>query len=130
MSSLFDKVRTLFRSKMTRTKPQAPTIPQDWINRAQEEVGTRYSRADLANARKAETGASTNANTVELRQKMLNQFSLDDLNAAADIMGIDTAKLEGGKGRRVMALITLSEKSGRLEELIAICKAMKPDATW
>lgn len=133
MSSFFDKVRVLVRSKLTPSKsdtsPPPASIPQDWIDAAQKEVGT-YSRADLVGAREAEQGVSERVNTVGLRQTMLNQFSLDDLNAVAEIMGVDSATLEGGKGRRVMALINLSEREGRLEELTAICKAMKPDAAW
>ena len=132
MSSLFDKIRVLFQSKLTPSKPSKPQapIPQDWINQAQKEVGTLYSREELASARKAESSTSARADTVQLRQMMLNEMSLDDLSAAAEIMGVDATKLEGGKGRRVMALLTLAEKEGRLEALIAVCKAMKPDVNW
>lgn len=129
MSSLFDKLRVLFRAKTTPSK-SPKTIPQDWINKAQEEVGTLYSRADLAAAREAEASAATSADTVALRQTMLNQLTEDELNGIYEMMGLATDQISGGKGRRVMGLLTYAEKEGRLDELVALCKAVKPEADW
>ena len=130
--TLFEKLKTLVQSQLPARDPlkqdqPAPEIPQDWLNKAQEEVGTLSPRADVEAARSAENKSAFN--TLRLREGMLNQLSVEEIDVIAKQLQLPVT-LAGGKGRRVLAVLTAAERSGKLENLLEFCQTLDPDYDW
>ena len=128
--TLFDKIKTLVLSKQPRRAdpPPAPVeIPQEWLDAAQREAGTLSTRSEVENARSAEAGSDVN--TIRLREGMLNQLSVDEIDVIAKQLQLPVS-LEGGKGRRVLAVITAAERTDKLDALLALCQTLDPDYDW
>ena len=50
--------------------------------------------------------------------------------ALAEAMALDYAVLPGGKGRKVLELVTAFEKEGKLDQLLQQCRAENSDVAW
>ncbi len=130
--TLFDKLKTLVQSQLPRfgekkTTQPANDIPQDWINAAQQEVGSYSSRAEVEAARSAEN--ASDINPIPLREGMLNQLSTDEIDVLAKQLQLPIA-LSGGKGRRVLAVMTAAQQAGKLTALLELCRTLVPDYEW
>jgi tetratricopeptide (TPR) repeat protein len=66
-----------------------------------------------------------------LRDMMATYFSLEELTALTFDLGVDYEELgEGGKSSRIMALIRLLARDGRIVALIDQCQALRPQVDW
>lgn len=138
--TLFDKLKTLVQSRLPRIgadstvsqsgvphPPPSTDIPQDWINAAQKEVGSLSSRAEVEAARSAERASPVD--TIPLREGMLNQLSVEEIDVLAKQLQLPIA-LSGGKGRRVLAVMTAAQQAGKLTSLLELCQTLVPDYDW
>lgn len=128
--NIFKKVSLLVRSTLSTERddelPPTATIkyPQVEIDRA-----NRSSSANSTNAQQIDE-ASIEVNTASLREKVLNNLTDDELNNLCLDMNVEWEKLEGGKGRKVMELMAIAQRSGRLSLLIELCQLAKPEINW
>lgn len=65
-----------------------------------------------------------------LREAMLNNLSLDDLQTICTQLEIDYMSLDGGKGRKVSNLMQLCERRKKLPQLLEACQTLKPSINW
>ncbi len=66
-----------------------------------------------------------------LRQYLTEYFDIDDLETLCFDMGIDHEKFTNqGKGRMVRELITYTDRSGRIEELLTHCRKLRSNVDW
>ncbi|MEM7335975.1 MAG: hypothetical protein AAF490_28105 [Chloroflexota bacterium] len=67
---------------------------------------------------------------VYLRQQMLNFLTVEQIDLLAERLAVDSTHLEGGKGRRVMALLTAVSQQDNLPQLIKLCQELDPKVSW
>ncbi len=131
--TLFEKLRTLVQSRLPRfgeeKKPatSADNIPQQWIDAAQQEVGSLSTRREVEAARAAEK--TIDINPVPLREGMLNELSVDEIDVLAKQLQLPIT-FSGGKGRRVLAVMTAAQQAGKLTSLLELCQTLVPDYDW
>lgn len=65
-----------------------------------------------------------------LRQQMSNHLGKEELAAIGAKIGVDYEVLPGGKGRKVLALVTAFEKEGQLTELLVLCQQQNSKIEW
>lgn len=65
-----------------------------------------------------------------LRQQMSNHLDEGQLATIGRTIGLDYAALSGGKGRKVLQLVTAFEKVGQLTELLAQCRQQDSSVEW
>ena len=65
-----------------------------------------------------------------LRQQMSNHLGKEDLAAIGAKIRVDYKGLPGGKGRKVLALVTAFEKEGQLTELLVLCQQQNSKIEW
>ncbi|MEM7113973.1 MAG: hypothetical protein AAF614_16180 [Chloroflexota bacterium] len=65
-----------------------------------------------------------------LRQQLSNHLTVTDLQAIAQMVGTDYDTMAGGKGRRVLELVTHCERKQMLEKLLDECQRRKPEVNW
>ncbi len=133
---LFDKLSLLIRSKLTPERPSsdhldydevppdAPTVtyPEVTIDRA-----TR--RSTINNAQMLDEAAE-GIDTTALRERILNNLSDEEIKNIALDMNIDPETLPGGKGRKIMELMALAQREGKLPLLLDLCRLAKPAVAW
>jgi hypothetical protein len=70
-------------------------------------------------------------NTAALLRRMSRAFNLDELHSLAFQMGIETGDLGGETFEaRAISLITNVRRRGRLAELVALCRQLRPEAKF
>jgi hypothetical protein len=74
--------------------------------------------------------ATLNSRT-QLRQLLSKHFDEGELQTLCFDLGVDYDSLPGdGKGDKVRALIAYLERRGRVQELVALGKRLRPDVPW
>lgn len=90
---------------------------------------------DLARALEANTADvirdADRVDRMALRQKLVEAFSLDELQQICFDLGVDYEDLGSeGKSATAVKLILYCQRSGRTRQLIEICRALRPEAAW
>lgn len=101
--------------KKRPSSPQNITIPQVELSRDPDWAG--------------QTGEEI-VDPVYLRQLISNYFSLTQLHDTAAKFGISPKKLNGGKGRQVLDVITAVSNQNKLPELLEACQQLLPNIPW
>ncbi len=104
------------------------SIPQAWLDAAQKEAGLTFSREEIEQSRSAEK--QHDIDVTYLRQTMLNNLTLEQLNEVAAKIGVAPSQLFGGKGRRVLALLQSAEKGQKVPALLLACQTIRPKISW
>ena len=65
-----------------------------------------------------------------LREAMLNNLSLEDIQTICIQLQLDGSSLEGGKGRKISTLMQLCERRKKLEPLLQSCQKLYPNVDW
>ncbi len=123
------RLKRLLNRKSASSEASAQiSIPQAWVDQAQMEAGLTFSRDTVEAARSAEKRHSIDITA--LRETMLNQLTIEQLDTLAEAIGVDAQQLAGGKGRRVLALLQSAEKTEQLPVLLAACRSIRPNVAW
>lgn len=80
-----------------------------------------------------ETAVSASSSAVDpifLRQQMSNHLDDNQLQAIGVESGLDYQALPGGKGRKVLELVTAFEKEGKLTHLLLLCQKQNSEIEW
>jgi CheY-like chemotaxis protein len=68
---------------------------------------------------------------VQLRQKLVQYFSLDDIRTLCFDLGVDFDTLSGEeKIAKTRGLVIFLNSSGRIADLVAICAVWRPNVDW
>lgn len=67
---------------------------------------------------------------MSLRENLNKYFDIVDLKTVCQDLGVDFDELTGGKSEKILDLINLVEKKGRLSELLSYLAGERPDLTW
>jgi hypothetical protein len=65
-----------------------------------------------------------------LRQQMSNHLDDAQLLSLSEKIGLPYEALPGGKGRKVLELVTAFEKEGKLEALLQLCQMQNGKIEW
>ncbi len=65
-----------------------------------------------------------------LRQQMLNNLSIEQVELIAQKFDMEPTQLEGGKGRKVMGLFTAVSQKNSLPQLVTYCEEIVPSVKW
>jgi hypothetical protein len=90
-------------------------------------------RRCLVSASQANTGAETSDSNprATLRQLLLDHFDISELQNLCFDLGIDFENLPGmGRADKARELIAYAERHGRLSELVAECRRLRPQIAW
>lgn len=68
--------------------------------------------------------------SIFLRQQMLNHLSSAQVDELGERFAVPAQRMSGGKGRRVMAVITAVSNQNQLAELLIACQEIQPDVQW
>jgi hypothetical protein len=60
---------------------------------------------------------------------MLNLLSVEEIEVLAKQLQLPVAQ-SGGKGRRVLAVMTAAQQAGKLAALLELCQTLVPDYDW
>ncbi|MAT99122.1 MAG: hypothetical protein CL608_18405 [Anaerolineaceae bacterium] len=74
--------------------------------------------------------STSSVDPIFLRQQMSNHLDAAQLTTMGETIGLDYAALPGGKGRKVLALVTAFEKEGQLTRLLALCQQQNSEIEW
>ena len=88
--------------------------------------------ADTAQA-SASSGADAPVGTsrTQLRENLERTFSLEELATLCFDLGLDFESLPGSdKAGKARELVTYLERRGRIPDLIAVCRARRPNVAW
>jgi hypothetical protein len=70
-------------------------------------------------------------NRKALRQLLTQHFNLSELRTLCFDLSIDYENLDGkGKETKVLALIEYAERYGRMDDLVAECRVLRPHVRW
>ncbi|NTV64599.1 MAG: trypsin-like peptidase domain-containing protein, partial [Oscillochloris sp.] len=82
-------------------------------------------------ARAAPASSAGPIDRVKLRQALINLFSDGELRDLCFDLGIDYENLPGqAKGDKARELIGYAERTSRSAELVAVCRALRPQGDW
>jgi hypothetical protein len=71
------------------------------------------------------------AQWVDLRQKLADHFSQDELRILCFDLDVDYEELKGeGKTNKAMELVAYLKRRGRIGELVTTCSELRPNVTW
>ncbi len=116
---LWDKIRWLFKDDEP-LQPEEPkiVIPEVTIQK------TRQGQTAVSHP------PTASVDPVFLRQQMSNHLDEVQLATIGETIGQDYAALPGGKGRKVLQLVTAFEKEGQLTELLVLCQQQNSSIEW
>lgn len=119
-----DFFRRLFGRERRSTLVDPIVVPKVAMSRRTSAQAREGVSEDVAEE------AETAVDPIFLRQQMSNHFDEATLVLVAETFGLDFAQLSGGKGRRVLQLVTHCEKERQLDVLMARCQELKPTVAW
>ena len=118
-SSLWRKIQRLFQAD----EPPPPEPP----NIVMPELVMQKPTVDQT----AESGSPASViDPIFLRQQMSNHLDEAQLTAIGAQIDMEYSALPGGKGRKVLELVTAFEKQGKLDDLLRLCQAQNGDIQW
>ena len=116
---LWGKLKGLFQSDETPPAEQPKIVIPEVVLQKTSEGQTAVSQPPI-----------TTIDAIFLRQQMSNHLDDSQLARMAAGMALDYVALPGGKGRKVLELVTAFEKEGKLDQLLQQCQAENSDVAW
>lgn len=128
--SLLDKLRGLW-SQPAAVEEEKDELPPQYIPEVIIDYGQRNRPSEASLGDPTQTSREADGlDLIYLRQQMSNHLDIDALRAIGEQLGLVWDELSGGKGRRVLALISWCEQNGRLPDLLQACEAQNTAVAW
>jgi hypothetical protein len=129
--SLLDKLRGLWSQSDAPEEEKDEPLPPQYIPEVIIDYGQRNRPSEAKLDDPTQTSRQADGlDLVYLRQQMSNHLDVDGLRSISDQLGLAWDELSGGKGRRVLALISWCEQNGRLPDLLQACEAQNTAVAW
>ena len=117
-SSFWRKLKQMFQPDEAPPEPPSVVIPEVIMQKkAAGHTAVSQSPASFIDP-------------IFLRQQMSNHLNEAQLTTVGAEIGVDYSTLPGGKGRKVLELVTAFEKQGKLADLLRLCQAQNSDIQW
>ena len=121
MKKILNQLKVLLGGKSEEPIPEIIVAP---------DIALKQQAAARRGQSKMVEGMAEGIDPIFLRQQMSNHLTVADLQTIAQTAGTDYDAMVGGKGRRVLQLVTHCEQKQIVDKLLDECKKRKPNVKW